>query len=266
MLIYTIDDEQNALEELNFSVTEALPNAQLKVFSRGVQALEALKKEEQKPEIVFSDIRMPGIDGLELAARIKVASPDTLVIFVTGYSDYALKAFKVHADGYLMKPVLPEHIREEINNLQHRLPQQEDRLFIMCFGNFEVFWDSKPLSFKRKKSKELLAYLIDREGASCTAEEIINALWENVDNISNAKHKLRNLISDLKAVLSEINRDNIILRGSGWIAVDRKAVFCDYYKMLEGDMQWVNSFKGEYMKQYSWAELTLANLAIRSLD
>ena len=263
MLVYTIDDEQDALEELSCAVREALPDVQIKEFNRSAKALDSLRAEEQPPELVFSDIHMPGVDGLELAARIKIISPETVVIFVTGYSDYALKAFKVHANGYRLKPVLAEQIREELRHLQARLPDRCDRLTVRCFGNFEVFWDSKPLAFKRKKTKEMLAYLIDRAGASVTAEEMAAVLWEDETDMSRAKHNLRNLVNNLRTVLSEIGCEDILHRGKGWMAIDRAAVDCDYYRMLDGDMRAVNSFRGEYMNQYSWAEITLANLHYR---
>ena len=263
MLVYTIDDERIALEALTCAVREALPDAEVRSFARGAQALKAMRDEGQRPELIFSDIRMPGVDGLELAARVKIISPDTVVIFVTGYSAYALNAFKVHADGYLMKPVLAEHIREEIGHLRSRLPEPGDRLYVQCFGSFEVFWDSKPLTFKRKKSKELFAFLIDRAGASASAEEAIAVLWEDADDIGKAKHNLRNLVNDLRSALSKVGMEDILIRGRGTMAVDRPRVDCDYYRMLDGDMHAVNSFRGEYMKQYSWAEITLANLYFR---
>lgn len=126
-----------------------------------------------------------------------------------------------------------------------------------------AFWDSKPLTFKRKKTKELFAFLIDREGVSVTAEEAVAVLWEGAEDIGKAKHNLRNLVNDLRSTLAQIGRDEILIKSSGTLAVDRAAVDCDYYRMLDGDMKAMNSFRGEYMKQYSWAEITLANLYFR---
>ena len=260
MLVYLIDDELIALEELADAVRKALPDAHIKQFRSASAALNEIREKEDRPDVVFSDIRMPGKDGLELAVRIKTLSPETRIIFVTGYSDYALKAFKVHANGYLLKPVLPEHIREEMENLRF-LPQSGiEKLQVQCFGNFEVFWQDKPLSFKRRQSKELFAYLIDRNGATCTAEEVVTVLWEDENNLRNAKHNLRNLVNDLRKVFGEIGQSDVLIRGSGTIAVDRNSVDCDYYRMLDGDAGAVNSFRGEYMKQYSWAQMTEARL------
>ena len=260
MLAFVIDDEEVALEELSDAVKEALPDACIKRFNRAAEALRSIREDNDRPDVVFSDIRMPGMDGLELAVRIKTHSPDSRIIFVTGYTDYAYKAFKVHASGYLLKPVLPEQIREEMEYLGHTQLSYDEKLCVQCFGNFEVFWEGKPLAFKRRQSKELLAYLIDREGASCTAEEVTAVLWEDETNMRNAKHNLRNLVSDLRTVFQEIGLNDVIIRGSGTLAVNRAAVDCDYYRMLDGDMAAVNAFRGEYMTQYHWARMTEAKL------
>lgn len=115
--------------------------------------------------------------------------------------------------------------------------------------------------FKRRKSKELLAYLIDREGALCSAEEIIAVLWEDETNLRNGKHKLRNLISDLKTSLS--GAEGILIRQRDGLSVNRASVNCDYFRMLDGEAEAVNAFRGEYMTQYSWAEMTMSKLHFR---
>ncbi len=264
MLIFVIDDERPALESLSNAVREAVPDAEIKAFRRSAEALEALEKDRQRPEIVFSDINMPGADGLALAVRIKTVSPKTRIIFVTGHTEYALEAFRVHAGGYLMKPVSSEQIAEELRLAQAERADADDRLIVKCFGNFEVFWKDKPILFKRRKSKELLAYLIDRVGALCSAEEIVSVLWEDEVNLKNGKHKLRNLLNDLKTTLAEAGGEKLFIRQRNCLAIDRRAVDCDYFRMLDGDMSAVNAFKGEYMTQYSWAEITNSHLYFHS--
>lgn len=95
MLIYAIDDEKIQLQELRDAIKEALPAENVKPFRNAFDALKAICEEGERPELVFSDIRMPGMDGLSLAVRIKKASPDTKIIFVTGYTHYALRGGRV---------------------------------------------------------------------------------------------------------------------------------------------------------------------------
>lgn len=86
-------------------------------FAKSSDVLNAVEKQGLRPDIVFSDIRMPCTDGLKLAVNIKTYSPDTKIVFVSGYSNYALDAFEIYANGYIMKPVEPERIRAEIDSL-----------------------------------------------------------------------------------------------------------------------------------------------------
>ena len=142
---------------------------------------------------------------------------------------------------------------------------QKNRLRVRCFGSFEVFWQEEPLKFKRRQTKELLAYLIDRMGVSCTSEELIAVLWDDPGNLKDAKHAIRNLVSDLRETLKQIGMEEVLIRRGGHIAVREELLDCDYYRMLTGDMAAVNAFRGEYMSNYSWAELTAGTLHFRSM-
>lgn len=263
MLIFAIDDEPKSLRYLHRAIAQAAPEADIQDYPLGTAAIEAIIEQKLRPDIVFSDIQMPELDGLALAVRLKQVSPYSKLVFVTGYSEYSLEAFRLHAVGYVLKPLEESRIREEIENIYPPIEPAEDRLYIQCFGRFEVYWQHKPLMFSRRQTKELLAFLVDQKGASCTAEEIADKLWEDDADIAALKHRIRDLIRDLKKTLSEIGIEQVILRRSGQLAIARDMVDCDYYRMLDGDMQAANSFHGEYMKQYSWAEITTGKLSFR---
>ena len=263
MLIFAIDDEPIALAVLHNAIAEAVPVASIMDFPLGTDALEAIQKQGLRPDVVFSDIRMPQLDGLALAARIRSASPATKLVFVTAYSEYALKAIQLRASGYVMKPVDADAIREEIANIAVVRAVMPNGLWVRCFGNFEVFWNRSPLLFDRRQTKELFAFLIDREGGVCTSEEIIARLWERETNMAAAKDRLRHLVGDLRRTLSSIGMEDILVRRSGRLAILRDRVDCDLYRMEDGDMEAVNAFTGEYMTQYSWAELTNGQLTFQ---
>lgn len=267
MLIFAIDDEPKQLQNLHAAITEAVPGAELRDYQLGSAALNAIQQEGLRPDVVFSDIRMPGVSGLELAVRVKSLSPDSRVVFVTGYDDYALEAYRRHVNGYLLKPVEAAHIREELEALDISPRDRASELLrVKCFGYFEVFWQDKPLHFQRLQTKELLAYLISREGTACTNEQISTALWEDEGDLSVTIPRIRTLLSDLRATLKSIGMEDLILRRRGWVAIDRKRIDCDYYRMLDGDVQALNSFRGQFMQQYSWAELTAGELDFHYYD
>ncbi|HEV8694013.1 MAG TPA: LytTR family DNA-binding domain-containing protein, partial [Lysobacter sp.] len=85
----------------------------------GASALEAI--DEHKPEVAFLDIRMPGLTGLEVAAAATTASPQTQIVFVTAYDQYAIDAFERGAIDYLLKPIAPERLAATVQRLQARV-------------------------------------------------------------------------------------------------------------------------------------------------
>ncbi|KRB06777.1 LytTR family DNA-binding domain-containing protein [Lysobacter sp. Root690] len=84
----------------------------------GAVALEALA--EHRPDIAFLDIRMPGLSGLDVAVAATDVSPQTQVVFVTAYDQYAIDAFEHGAIDYLLKPVTPERLAITVQRLQAR--------------------------------------------------------------------------------------------------------------------------------------------------
>ena len=91
----------------------------------------------------------------------------------------------------------------------------------------------------------------------------VTGQWEDEDNMKNLKARIRILISDLRQTLKQIGQEELIIRRSGQIAIRREAIDCDYYRLLDGDMDAVNEFHGDYMLQYSWAEMTAGQLAFK---
>ena len=198
---------------------------------------------------------------LEMAKRIRESSPHTNIVFVTAYSDYALDALALHPSGYLMKPASAEKVRVELDNL--RFPPQrqpECRIRAQCFGNFEIFADEKPMSFQYQKSKELMAYLVDRRGAACNTAELCAVLWEGKPDTAELHKYLRKLLSDLSHSLTAVGAEEVLIKRRNSFAVAAEKIDCDYYRLLNRDVSAINTYTGEYMTQYSWAEMTLGSL------
>ena len=265
MKIFAIDDEVLALEDLLSAIRAVAPEADVRGFSLASDALDALEAGQACPDVIFTDIQMPGINGLELAVRLKTRAPEGRIVFVTAYSQYAVESYKVRAHGYLLKPVTPEQVREELDALPRPAAPSAEKLRVRCFGSFEVFWQGRPLEFSRQKTKELLAYLIKEQGAWCSADEIVSDLWEDSKDDQSAKGYLRVLTNDLLATLRPIGMQDIVKKKRGLLAIDAEKLDCDYYRMLAGDMEAINAFHGEYMTQYGWAEILTGALYFRNL-
>lgn len=250
------------MESLHRAIAEAEPQAEIRSFTNARALLKAICEEGERPDVLFTDIEMPEISGLALAKKLKDASPETSIVFVTGYSHYAVEAFRLHAAGYILKPVTRERVREELDHLElaEERKTSSDKIEVRCFGSFEMFWKGEALLFPRPKSKELLAYLVDKRGEACSSEELINALWEEAGDPIKMKAYLRTLTSDIRAVLTRIGMPELLIRNHRQWAIRTEMLDCDYYRMLQGDMDALNSYHGEYMSRYSWAEMTAGQL------
>jgi two-component SAPR family response regulator len=131
---------------------------------------------------------------------------------------------------------------------------------VQTFGNFEVFVDETPVFFTRSKTKELFAYIISRKGALCSNKEIIAAIWEDKDDSPALQSHFRHLVADLTKTFKAMNVDDIIIKEWKHLAVAPDKLSCDFYEMLNGSVRAVNAYSGEFMSQYSWAEINSAYL------
>lgn len=258
MRILIVDDETMSLKETEIVVKKTKPEAEIITSENYKEALSSAR--EHKIDVAILDIEMPGMNGLELAKRLKEICPDTNIIFATAYSEYALDAFSLYASGYLLKPLRPEMLKEALINLRTPVQCISDRLQVQCFGNFEVFYNGQPLHFSRTKAKELFAYLVDLRGATANTGELCAVLWEDSPQIEKNRHYLRNLIADVKRTLKECNAEDVFICRRNMFSIDTDKIECDYYKFLKQDVSAINSYRGEYMRQYSWAEFSMNSL------
>jgi two-component system response regulator AlgR len=101
--ILVVDDEQLARERLLRLLSRIRPDAQCLQASDGAEALATVAAEQ--PDLLLLDIRMPGIDGIEVAAELERSDSPPAVVFCTAFDEYALQALQHHAMAYLLKPV-----------------------------------------------------------------------------------------------------------------------------------------------------------------
>ena len=257
MRAIAVDDEIYMLETLQEAVNASADIESVEAFSSCSAALAYAT--ENPVDVAFLDINMRGIGGLGLAEKLLEQQPHCKIVFCTGYKEYAVSAFQLHVSGYLMKPITAEAVQKEIDHIKG-VKAAEKLLTIRCFGNFEVFHDGQILPFKRKKAKELLAVLLDRNGAGMTAKQICAVLFPaDTDDAKNAAY-LRQLVLDLRNTLKSVQAEDVLRHDTPYYRIDTNLVRCDYLSFLESGKP---EFHGEYMTQYSWAEETCAMLQFK---
>lgn len=260
MHILATDDEQSALNILMGAIREAVPQATVHGYRNPEEALEFIK--ETKCEIAFLDIQMREMSGIVLAKKLKELYPKINIVFVTGYSRYANEAFALHASGYVYKPVTADKIVTEMENLRTPVKWKDTRVVINTFGSFELVVNGEVVSFGREKAKEMLAYLVDKQGRGATRKELATVLLERDDYSRSTQNYLSKIIKELTVALKRVGVEKILKRGMNSYAVNMDEFACDLYDYEKDDAtpDEINRFQGEYMKQYSWAEVTLARL------
>ena len=256
--ILVVDDEKVIREGAAKVIMTCMPNAEIVQCEGPTEALETV--EAKTFDVAFLDIEMPGMTGVELAKKIKKISPDTNIIFSTAYPQFAGEAFAIHASGYVTKPLTVEKVSQELDNLRRPIDDEDRGLRVQAFGNFEVFYDGKPLRFKYTKTKEMLAYLVDRNCAVVDIGEIKSTLWDDDEDRSSYIKQLR---KDLMDTLKEVGAQDAVVVMRGGIGVIPSKVKCDFFDYLAGEPKGINSYHGEYMQQYSWAEVTHGSLEMR---
>ena len=264
MRILAVDDKAMPRKVLVRAIEEAVPDAELVACSSASEALGL--PDAAAFDVAFVDIDMPGMNGIELARELKRLNPRVNVVFATGFGEYMADAFALRSSGYLMKPITSADVAEELDNLRFppAPPAQdaEGRLVVRCFGDFEAFADGRPVAFGRAKTKELLAYLVDRRGAIVPLREVEAAIWEEPLHGRGASSSyLRTLVSDLRQSLAACGHGDVLIKRRGVLGVDMARISCDYYDFLAGDPLALNAWRGEYMSQYAWAEVTKAALS-----
>ena len=254
MIAIAVDDEELMLHALVRAISASPDMKEVVKFSNPEKALDYVK--ENFIDVAFLDINMRGMGGIALAEKILELRPNSKIIFCTGYEEYAIPAFKLHASGYLMKPISAEDVQGEIDNIKG-VRKKEKLLTVQCFGNFDVYARDEALEFKRSKTKELFAFLVDRHGAGMTVKQICTALFpDDTDDEKNGAY-IRQLILDLKNALKMVGAERVLCHETPYYRVNTDLLKCDYISYLETGKP---EFHGEYMTQYSWAEETCAML------
>lgn len=181
--IAVLDDENHALEHFE-SVAGEFDDVKLCGLFDDADDLIAYL-DDSPLDAVFLDIEMPGKSGMQLAEEIHAIDPDLSIVFVTAFSQYAVEAFELSVSDYLMKPISKERLRKTLDRIagsKQSLHKPGKQITIHCFRRFELQINGRVVVLSHlMKAKELLAFLVSREGAETSWEQITEALWPDAD-------------------------------------------------------------------------------------
>ena len=157
MNVIAVDDELFSLNDLKEVLEVCIPQTEIMGFLKADEALEYARK--NSVDIAFLDIKMNNMTGIQLAGQLTQINEKTNIVFVTGYSEYALEAFSVYASGYILKPATEKAVLNALSNLRYPVENARKTVSVKTFSNFEVYVDGVPLHFQELNQKNYLLIL-----------------------------------------------------------------------------------------------------------
>lgn len=221
MRAFVVDDEGPARRRLS-RMLEAIEGVRvIAQLEDGDAVLHALEREW--PDVIFLDIRMPGLDGISLAQRGGDLPP---IVFVTAYDEYAVRAFELDAVDYLLKPVRPERLGATVGRLRVRFPARASesvpRVVSATRGLFRVFDAREITRFWASEKYTCFA----AEQTEHLTDESLNALEQRLSAFGFVRvHRAELVRLDSIRALRSIDAGHEVTLSDGQIArVSRRAL------------------------------------------
>ncbi|MFD2334559.1 response regulator [Cohnella sp. GCM10020058] len=205
-----VDDEPLVAEQIG----RMLAGAGVTVLGRCANPHEALGMARSlQPDVLFLDIEMPELNGLEIAERVYADKLDMEVVFITAHNQYAIDAFRVNALDYLLKPVMEEDLQRSLERVEKRRQHRtrdvgsggQRAVAVELFGKFALYLDGSPdpVRWVTSKCAELLAYMLLQPWEKEVSKwALFEALWPT-QNEEKAGINLRSTVSRINKTLRD---------------------------------------------------------------
>ncbi len=203
-----VDDERLIVEHIDRLLTDA----GIEVLGGYTNPHEALQSARAlQPDVLFLDIEMPELSGLEIAERLYADNSGIEIVFITAFNHYALDAFRVNALDYLLKPVHEEELSrslERIRRRRHAYAAKDRtpvhrRLTAALYGKFNVYVDGEPIRWVTAKCAELFAYMLLQGDKDASKWQLFETLWNEKDS-EKADINLRSTVSRINKTLRDL--------------------------------------------------------------
>ncbi|MBR0600311.1 diguanylate cyclase domain-containing protein [Sinanaerobacter chloroacetimidivorans] len=266
-----IDDDKENIKIIESALTKYGFFKDIAIFTNPLTAIDEIKV--INPDVVFTDVEMPEMSGLELAQYVIDYNPTIKIVFITAYDYYAIEAFELYAVDYLLKPIRMERLDQTIERLMKVRNSKcqadnTEKLEISVFGKMDVFKRKKHVRWNGAKTEELFAYLLHNTGEKVMKDTLVDIMWSGYGY----KQALRNMQTAICRVRQSLNElgDHINIEYScNCYSLKMKNVYFDYFefKNLIKDIDEINDeniydaikalemYRGDYMETngYIWS-------------
>lgn len=208
---------------------------------------------------VFLDIKMPSINGVDLAKKLVKVCPSLIIVFITGYAFNEKSLEKELGNnilGFCYKPFNQELLTSYINQMAERSLSRS--VEIKTFGPFDLYVNEKLVIFNSSKAKELLALLVAYNGSTLTMNDAISHLWPNKE-LNLGKQLYRDAVWRLRKTLSEVYASGIVAFQRAQIAIKKDPrIICDYWASI--DTKEKGAYQGTFLPSYPWSDVFKSEL------
>ncbi|UPW84284.1 response regulator [Lysinibacillus sp. Ag94] len=215
MKIVIVDDEHLPLKRLK-NLLEKSNVPEIDIVGEYTNSLEAIAQiQTLQPDVVFLDIVMPDMDGLELSEKIQELLPNVEIVFTTGFDKYAIDAFNLHAIDYLLKPVQKIRLHKTLERLQRIIeknqPNTTEQKMIQLLGGLKIVMangDAHLMKWRTSKAKELFAYMLTHRNEIIHRDLILELFWPEID-MEKATKQLYTVIYTIRQTLGNYGLDGV---------------------------------------------------------
>lgn len=227
-----IDDERPSLELLKRMIGK---NKHLEIVGEFTDAIDVIEQMETLlPDVVFTDIEMTYLNGIDFASLVREDREDIQIVFVTAYENYAVDAFAVNAVNYILKPITEENLNKTVERLlkcyvpQQDILQQKNRNKILSLGSFRVYGsdEGKAIKWPTSKVKELFACLLCEKEKELDKWQLCDILWPDAAP-EKASHSLHSAMNRMKGALKDAGFEMTVQYNNGRYRMDMPDYFWD---------------------------------------
>ncbi|GIP56425.1 response regulator [Paenibacillus woosongensis] len=279
MRVILVDDERLALDYLERQLMKLDEVVILGKYTNPFEAKEQIL--QQDVDVIFLDISLPEINGIELAEQILEKKPDMHIVFVTAYNEHAVKAFELNALDYIVKPIIAERLaitmervksRRVLASKQQEVPRKEEHIRLNVLRQVTI--ETSPgqfsiMQWRTSKAQELFLYLLQHRGQLVRKSALIDLLWPEYEmdkvysQLYTAVYHIRKTLEPFGERFQIANAtegyilkiQNVVLDVEQWES-QLASLFPPTLERVDRCSEAIKQYTGHYLQEhdYWWAE------------
>lgn len=278
MNVMIVDDERLALDYLELQLSKFKEIHIIDTFENPQDFLQHLN--EEKIDVVFLDVLMPELSGIEVAKEVMRRSPHTQIVFTSAYESYAIQAFELNVVDYLLKPIQHHRLLESIERCKQRLTNlnpttsTHPKLMVCAFHSLsfkKLNHSNEPLHVKWRTAKVrgVFSFLLHSHGKYISKDSLVDLFWPTVSlekafsQLYSAIYQIRKSLTEYQIPITITNIDNGYILELNHIIYDVHVFEQHMHKLpelaedtLNTHLELIELYSGDffYKEDYTWAE------------